>query len=77
GSLISNKKHLQAIYENAPIGFAMADMNGNLIASNPVFQRMLGYNSDELRKMTFKDITHKDDWEEDVRRFHEMLQNKR
>ncbi len=51
----------RSIFENSAIGVALADLSGRLIAANPVFQRMVGYTEEELKQLTFTDITDKED----------------
>jgi PAS domain S-box-containing protein len=70
-------KRFFTIFENAPIGCAMVNKEGRLLRVNSAFLKMLGYSADELMSMTFMDITHPDDTEEDIRRFNEMIKNKR
>jgi PAS domain S-box-containing protein len=71
------RERFHAVFENTPVGVAMADDKGGLLKVNKAFEKMLGYSSDELRGMTFSDITHQDYREEDLRRFLEMLAGER
>ena len=41
------------MFENSAIGVALADLNGRFIATNRVFQRMLGYTEEELQQAIF------------------------
>jgi PAS domain S-box-containing protein len=52
---------LQAVFENAPIGIAIADSDGRFVEVNPAFLEMLGCSREEACRMTFIDITHPDD----------------
>lgn len=54
----------RSVFENSAVGVALTDLNGRFIATNPVFQRMVGYTDDELRHLTFLDITHEDNIEQ-------------
>jgi len=56
-ALKRSEEHLFTIFENAPIGNIIADCNGNFISVNKAICDILGYTSDELRKMNFRDIT--------------------
>ena len=49
------------MFENSAIGVALTDLNGRFIAANPVFQKMLGYTEEELKQLSFIDITVEED----------------
>jgi PAS domain S-box-containing protein len=51
----------RAVYEQAAIGIALADMDERFIHVNPFLCRMLGYEERELRERYRSDITHPDD----------------
>jgi len=74
---VLESERFHAVFENTPVGIAMANETGNFLRTNKAFQEMLGYSSDELMCMTFADITHRDYREDDLRRFLEMLNGKR
>lgn len=50
------KKQLDIIVENSPLGIVLAD-NGKIIKTNTTFRELLGYDSDELNNMLIKDIS--------------------
>ena len=45
--------------------------------TNPAVERMLGYSREELRGMHFRDFTHPEDVDQDVRHFEELVDGKR
>ena len=45
----------------APVGMAIADLDGHYIKVNPAMCKFVGYSEEELLTMTFMDITHPDD----------------
>jgi PAS domain S-box-containing protein len=51
----------RAVFERATVGISIIDPTGRFIASNRAYQEMTGYAADELREMTFLDLTHEDD----------------
>jgi len=55
---------LQLTFENAPIGMAVADLEGRVFRANPAFATMLGFSRAELESMTAFDLIHPDDHEE-------------
>jgi len=55
-----SEERWRSVFENSAIGVALTDVNGRFIATNPVYQEMLGYTGEELQKLTFLDITHEE-----------------
>jgi len=60
-ALQESERRFRQIFEQAPIGLALSDEGTHLVETNAAFCAMVGYSSDELRSMTFRDITHPDD----------------
>ena len=69
-ALKESEGRLRATVTNAPIGISTADADKRFTSANEAFCRVLGYTEDELRKLTFKDITHPDD----VKESHVLMQ---
>jgi PAS domain S-box-containing protein len=57
--LESVKQKLSLLYENSPFGFAFCDMDGNLLDVNKKYEEITGYPFDELKKLSYWDITPK------------------
>ncbi len=57
----SEKKYRQ-LYENMIESFALVDMKGNILDMNPAFEKLIGYSREELKKMSYKDITPEKWW---------------
>jgi PAS domain S-box-containing protein len=55
-----SEERWRSVFENSAIGVALTDLNGRFIATNPVYQEMLGYTGEELQKLSFLDITHEE-----------------
>jgi PAS domain S-box-containing protein len=60
-NLNQREQLLQAVFENAPLGIAIADAEGRFVEVNQAFQEMLGYTREEAQTLSFIDITHPDD----------------
>jgi PAS domain S-box-containing protein len=73
----SSEERWRSVFENSAIGVALTDLNGRFLATNPVYQKMLGYTEEELRKFTFLDITHDEDFESNRMLIEELLAGKR
>ncbi|MDR3479334.1 MAG: PAS domain S-box protein [Burkholderiaceae bacterium] len=59
--LKESQSRLSNILDHAPIGMAIANLDGRLIQVNSALCSMLGYEKDELEKMRVLEITHRDD----------------
>lgn len=56
---------LRQIFEHAPIGMALLDLQGRWLDVNAQFCRIVGYGRDELLQLAFRDITASGDVEGD------------
>jgi formate hydrogenlyase transcriptional activator len=76
-ALRKSEERWRSVYENSAIGVALADLNGRFLAVNRAYEKMLGYTEEELRTLTFLEITeagYRDANREWVR---ELLEGKR
>jgi len=58
-SIVKNKEKI--VFEEFPMGIVIADFEGNIVEVNNQFCNMLGYSKEELKNMTYFDITKKED----------------
>ncbi len=65
--LYQGEKRFRIVFEAAPLGIAIANAKGYILEANDAFFRLLGYSKDEIKKLTFMDITHPDDREETIK----------
>ena len=65
------------MFENSAIGVALSDPIGRFLATNPVYQEMLGYTDEELQRLSFLDLTHEEDFESSRTLVDELLSGKR
>ena len=72
-ALRMSEARFRATFDGAGIGIALVDADGRLLESNRALQRLLGYGADELRTMTFAEITHPDDVLADQEQFRALL----
>jgi len=61
-----SEKRARAIVENSPIGIATSGPDKRFLSANTEFCKILGFTEEELRKLTFKDITVPEDLNESV-----------
>ncbi len=67
----------RSVFENSAIGVALTDLNARFLATNHVFQTMLGYTEEELRALTFLDVTHEHYLEANWALVTELVEGKR
>ncbi len=59
--LRQSEQQFRGIFENAGIGIALLNSDGEILESNPALQRMLRRDGDDLKEQPFEEITHPDD----------------
>jgi len=60
-ALQQSENNFRAIFTNAAIGIDVVDQSGKFIQVNKAMADMMGYTPDELKKLTFADVTYPDD----------------
>jgi len=65
--LEASEERFRSIFENFPVGIAVATEEGRILRANPTLARMVGYAEDELVGRSFLEITHPDDLRESTR----------
>jgi PAS domain S-box-containing protein len=76
-ALAASEERFRAIYEFSPIGIVNIDSRGKFIRANSAYQKIFGYSEDELRSLSFADITHPDDIEASSQTFKELIEGRR
>ena len=71
-ALKESEKRSRAIVANSPIGIATSGANKHFLSANSAFCRILGYTEEELRKLTFKDITYSEDLNASILKMREL-----
>src|ERR1700733_5259984 len=59
-ALRKSEERWRSVFENSAIGVALTDHNGRFLATNHVYQTIVGYTEEELRAVNFLDLTHED-----------------
>lgn len=72
-----SEERWRSVFENSAIGVALTDLSGRFLATNPVYQDMLGYTEEELQELSFLDITHEEHSELNRALIGELLAGKR
>jgi len=70
---INNDKLFRTAFENSAIGMALVSPKGKWLKVNKAVCKIVGYTEEELLKISFQDITYKDDFKEDLNHVEQML----
>jgi len=65
--------HFEQVFERAPIGTGLIDLNGRWTLVNRALCEITGYTTDELIGLRFAEITHPDDVDNDAAQHAELL----
>lgn len=74
---IESMVSFQIIFDTAEIVMAILTPEGKILHSNQALQNMLGFSNEELRNMSYKDVTHPDEVEEEAAQVEELNSGKR
>jgi PAS domain S-box-containing protein len=74
---IESEKRFRAIFDNAAIGIALVDLEGQVFLSNPALRQMLGYTEEEILSIPISEITHPEDIEKDLVFAEELFEGER
>jgi PAS domain S-box-containing protein len=57
---LESEKKFRLLFDHSPVGICTVDLLGNFVTTNPAYEQMLGYSKEELRELSFFDVTHPD-----------------
>ena len=60
-ALLESEHRWRTLFEHSPVGIVLMDDGGQIVASNPAFQRMLGYSREEIRRCSMVQLTPQDE----------------
>ena len=66
--LRESEERFREVFENAPVGVCVCNLDGRFVQVNAALCRMLGYSAQELSGFTWMDLTHPHDMEPSRRR---------
>lgn len=58
-SLVKREEKYQSLFETSQDGIGVVDLSGNLVDANPALLEMVGYTLEEIKQLTYRDITPK------------------
>jgi PAS domain S-box-containing protein len=76
-ALRRSEQRWQTAFENSAIGMMMRDCSDRFIASNSVFQNMLGYTESELSELSNEDVTYHEDRRANLELIRELQEGRR
>ena len=68
---------LRGLYEVAPLGIGMVDMNGRIVEANEMLCKICGYSADELKELDYLDLTPQRYAEQESAQMRQMRQTGR
>lgn len=75
-ALRASEKSFKEIIEFAPIGMAIVSLDGRFLIVNQTLCNIVGYSNDELRTLTFQEITYHEDLTIDLEFVQQLLDGK-
>lgn len=75
--LIESENRFRRIFDDAATGIAIATLERRFVDCNRAYCEMLGYTAEELKKLSFDDITHPDDQAENEGMVRELIEGQR
>ncbi len=63
-ALRASEQRFRNVFNNVPIGVVYTDLHARIQEANPFFAEMTGYSVDELTRMTWRELSHPEDWQE-------------
>ncbi len=75
-ALRESEERFANAFEHSPHGVAFVSLDGRWLRANQALCHMVGYTEEELRGLSFKDITHPDDLPDDVEQIRAIIAGK-
>ena len=75
-SIREKEARFRGYFEHSQVGMAVTSPTKGWVEANEQLQKMLGYTLEELRQMTWAELTHPEDIDADVQQFERMLAGK-
>lgn len=75
-ALVESERRFRGTFEQAAVGMAHLKLDGTFIRLNHRFCDIIGYPYDEALRLTFRDITHPEDLEQNIEGIRDLLHGK-
>jgi len=74
--LQESEQQFKILFDNAPIGMVMSQIDGTITRVNQSFSKMLGYSQDDFSGKHFKEFAHEEDQEKNVKLIKNFVNDK-
>ena len=75
-ALRQSEQRYRALFELAPDGISLLDLEGNHVDANPTMLALTGYSKEEFKKLTYRDLIDEPDQADTQKRLLELKQGK-
>lgn len=72
-ALAESEARFRSIFESAALGISVLDRHGRFLDANPSLLDLLGYGAEELRRLSFRDVTHPEDSDRGADSFEQVV----
>lgn len=72
-ALRESESRFRTIFEKAGMGMIISDLAGKIIETNEAFAEWIGYSHEELKRMSFQELTHPEDLKNELLFYSENL----
>jgi diguanylate cyclase (GGDEF)-like protein/PAS domain S-box-containing protein len=72
-----SEERFRASFKNAAVGMGLVDRSGRFVETNRALSEITGYSEDDLKRLTFTDITHPDDRTSNNALYQKVIEGKR
>ena len=72
---LENATRFKRVFEYSPNGMALVDLHGKWRNVNNNLAQMLGYTKEEILKLSYEEVTHPEDRENDLNKFKRIIKN--
>jgi PAS domain S-box-containing protein len=76
-TLREGRENFQSYFNMSTVGMCVTSPDMKWIETNGRLRQMLGYTGEELENLTWKDLSHPDDLDQDLPLFNQVLNNQR
>lgn len=71
--ILESEHRFRTVFSLAAVGIAMATVKGQILQVNPAYSLITGYSEEELLRLTFADITHPEEREDNYKVIKKLL----
>lgn len=75
-ALRKSEERFRAMFEQASVGIVMKTIEGQLMNPSPGFCQIIGYTREETVQLSLRDITHPDDYKNEVKLTRRLIEGK-